>query len=74
MKLDGLSGVLRPGGGFSIRSFGSWGEAIDAPPHELPAQQVSVSALSDRGVRPVVAGRTDAEHRMFQYPLFRIVG
>ena len=38
--------------GFSIRSFGSWGEAGMNAQGWICVHVVSVSALSDRGVRP----------------------
>ena len=36
---------------FSIRSFGSWGEAVPAVHETVSPARVSVSALSDRGVK-----------------------
>ena len=36
---------------FSIRSFGSWGEAVDQTARIKREVELSVSALSDRGVR-----------------------
>ena len=58
---------------FSIRSFGSWGEALDEAERDPTLSGVSVSALSDRGVRQ--KSRIPAlSHSRFQYPLFRIVG
>ena len=44
--------IQRPGYRFSIRSFGSWGEATVASWPPALVCGVSVSALSDRGVRP----------------------
>ena len=38
--------------GFSIRSFGSWGEAELLSIIKNSQDRVSVSALSDRGVKP----------------------
>ena len=36
-------------------------------------EQVSISALSDRGMHPITTGRTRSACQLFQYPLFRIV-
>ena len=59
---------------FSIRSFGSWGEARYALAPTRLDLMVSVSALSDRGVRLLGSGRWSQGRGEFQYPLFRIVG
>ena len=59
---------------FSIRSFGSWGEARQGEHRATFRDEVSVSALSDRGVRPEERAAMRHMRRKFQYPLFRIVG
>ena len=59
---------------FSIRSFGSWGEAGEYEEGGDAGFHVSVSALSDRGVRPGVQVAPVGVVEQFQYPLFRIVG
>ena len=62
------------GTSFSIRSFGSWGEARWDSNPVSQLRPVSVSALSDRGVRLVIAEHRRDDVHVFQYPLFRIVG
>ena len=64
----------RHNNGFSIRSFGSWGEAGAGDRHARVRGAVSVSALSDRGVRRTGRPACHAATLWFQYPLFRIVG
>ena len=59
---------------FSIRSFGSWDEASVLTLRLAPSVTVSVSALSDRGMRRGVSGLGAHLVQEFQYPLFRIVG
>ena len=55
---------------FSIRSFGSWGEASCLEHTGRCPQSVSVSALSDRGVKPSADGRSRSSCRCFSIRSF----
>ena len=74
MRLHELSELLAYLTVFSIRSFGSWGEARERIKAPVPRLHFSVSALSDRGVRQMTRHLGLLSVWLFQYPLFRIVG
>ena len=58
---------------FSIRSFGSWGEADVRRVRDGLAARFSIRSFGSWGEAAQLVGADD-KIAMFQYPLFRIVG
>ena len=59
--------------GFSIRSFGSWGEAQDVQAQKRRLVRFSIRSFGSWG-EACQAHVHHVPELVFQYPLFRIVG